>query len=236
MVALIPFRKGSKRVLEKSVRQFDRNGEKKPLFVHTVKQAVDCSELFEAVIIASDYSSSFIFNVLVQYDLEQVYIHTRQDVADSQPASDYIKDIIKTYKYDSKQDVCLLQPTCPLRSYLDIYEAVNRYYEFKARNKTLVSISDVGLDKKFYTRDEDSISAVVAGTGLAIDEKNIKTERVYKRNSSIYIFNVGHFNEHNTIFEQHPSHYLMPMHRSIDIDTEEDFKMAEYVSKFGDRL
>jgi CMP-N-acetylneuraminic acid synthetase len=230
MIALIPFRSGSERVPDKSIRIFDRNGVKKPLFLHTVRLAVECFELFDAIIITTDYSLGLLHS-LSYNTVSQCQVVVRDKVSSDQPASEYIKDVLDSGKSSDEQDVCLLQITCPLRAKADIYQAADIYYMNKDKCKTLVSVTEVDSIKKFYMPFGNTVSSLYQGGVLSCDESDGSGDKLYRRNSSIYIFNVVYFRENNSIFSPKPSYYEMPAHRSVDINTEEDFKMAEALSK-----
>jgi CMP-N-acetylneuraminic acid synthetase len=233
MIALIPFRKGSKRVPEKNIKMFNRNGAARTLFMHTVLQALKCGNIFESVVVSTDYSLAFLFSI-DEYVMDKCVIHVRNEVADDQPASHYIKEFIDSQKFGNASDICLLQPTCPLRSHIDIYGAVDKYYTQKDEKPTLVSVTKVGPNKKLYVNGITGFGSISSDNILACDEEGKKAEEIYVRNSSIYIFNVGYFRKNNTIFDNKPNYYQMPVSRSIDINTEEDFKMAEALSKVCD--
>ena len=54
---------------------------------------------------------------------------------------------------------------------------------------------------------------------------------VYDMNASIYIWRRQSLLKKNTLFSKKTSLYLMPEARSIDIDSNLDFKLVEYLLK-----
>lgn len=223
MIALIPFRKGSKRVKDKNIRTF--NG--KPLFMYTFDIADDAqdADIFSRTILATDYPKGLIENYILGF----CEVFERDPVGDAEPASKYILEVIKKYELQDKEDICLLQPTCPLRSALDVIMAVKQYEEFKDISKTLVSVTEVNPIVKLYEPYYDRIVSLVNNDNLTCETHTKKN--IYTRNSSIYIFNVGFFKETGVIFEKEPNYYVMPWYRSVDIDSYEDFDFAEKLAK-----
>ena len=63
---------------------------------------------------------------------------------------------------------------------------------------------------------------------LEIDHKN----EIYKYNASIYIASAKFIKSNNTIFSNPQSFYLMDDYK-VDIDTEEDLKIAEAIMKLN---
>jgi len=57
--------------------------------------------------------------------------------------------------------------------------------------------------------------------------------KVYEMNASIYIYEKNFLLQTNTIHSDNTIVYIMPLERSIDIDSEIDFYFIEYLIKKG---
>lgn len=228
MICLIPFRKGSKRVPHKNIKLF--NGVS--LFNETLNKAMQVNH-FTKRILATDYSYGLIKEYLKFNYSSSVSFYIRSESNVTEPAVKYIDDVINEYKVRDEEDICLLQPTCPLRSVTDIYNAVDLYLKNRHKYKTLVSVQAISPAVKLYSVDSSNV-----GTNLYLgdDNKGLIAEghklknMLYMRNSSIYIFNVGYFKKNRTIFDTESMVYEMPWYRSVDINTHEDFEFAQKLS------
>lgn len=64
-----------------------------------------------------------------------------------------------------------------------------------------------------------------------IDQENMKqrqhNDKFYRLNGAIYIINTIRFFEDRYFYQAGSFAYIMPQNRSVDIDTEIDFKLAE---------
>ncbi|GAH56152.1 unnamed protein product, partial [marine sediment metagenome] len=123
------------------------------------------------------------------------------------------------------------QPTSPLRSSGDIKAAINLYLE-NADCESLVSVAEC----------EHPISwAMNIKNGYLIpffDEKYLKERRqehltTYVPNGAIYVISLESLYKNQNFYSDKTLAYIMPVERSIDIDTEYDFMIAEFLIKKG---
>jgi len=99
--------------------------------------------------------------------------------------------------------ICLLQPTSPLRTAEDI-------------NRAVELISGHSLVSGYYMRIKSD----------DVDHKTIKNH--FQRNGAIFLFD-RHMVMKGKLWDENTVKMIMPKQRSIDIDTEEDFYIAECV-------
>jgi len=200
IVGLIPARRGSKRVHNKAMRIV--NG--KPLLYWTMK-AVEESRL-ERCYLTTDYDEETPgFRELIDQFPKTKYIKRPDELCqDASPASTYIDHFLGIPGMDTYSDICLLQPTCPLRRSDDINKAIKLY---KQGSDSLISGYRIF---KNYLYDEEI--KTIYGTKLD------KSKYVFTRNSAIYIFSTQYFKTYGTIFSPNPVLYEMDMPDSIDID------------------
>ena len=224
MKALIPFRKGSERIKNKCVRKIMGI----PLYEYTLDRAI---QVLTDVIVATDYSvSDLIENGSGIVAMRNVSIYKREEVNSLQPATELFLELFNKGVLLESDDVCLLQPTCPIRLISDLENAIHIFEANRDAANTLVSVQEIDTLNKIYTKSEEGVfNSLTGNTGY----DRFKSHKVYARNSSIYIFKMSFFLEKNSIFEQQPLVYVMPKERSIDIDVESDFIMVERLIKGG---
>ncbi len=132
-----------------------------------------------------------------------------------------LKELGKVYNY-----FVLLQPTSPLRKASDIKNAADLLIENKL--DSVVSVCEAEHSLSIYNTLGDSLSLE------GFINKNSATRRqddkkYYRINGSIYISNVKKYLSERDFYGKKSKAYIMSRESSIDIDTELDFKIAEYI-------
>ena len=222
-ICVVPARKGSKGISGKNLKLF--NG--KPLLYWTLKVAKE-SNLFEKIIVTSDWCEVKKFVKKLNWKNVEFIKRPEEISRDNSSAVEYVDHCLSTLDPGVNFDVFLLQPTSPLRTKNDL---VVSYRIFKTQNaKSLVSVVKVPHNflpssLMVLTNENQTIRHVVKEP---IFDRHNKTSDYFARNgASIYIFDAKFFFETGTIIQNPSAFYEMPMTRSIDIDTIEEFEIAE---------
>lgn len=219
-------RQGSKRVKNKNIREIAG----KPLIAHTIETAKEWGKA-DKIIVSTD--SEEIAEISSTYGAEVPFLRPKNLSSDTAPKLPVIKHAVK-YLQDVQGEefdlVVDLDPTSPLRTIEDIENAYNIILNKKSINLFSVTsarknpyFNMVELNKQDYAH-------------LCKESKNPvyrmqDTPLVYEMNASIYIYWVKNlFNIENVITESSLI-YEMPPERSVDIDSEIDFKLVELIMK-----
>ena len=120
----------------------------------------------------------------------------------------------------------LLQPTSPLRKYEDIKKA---YELFKEKDAiAVVSVCEMEHSPLWSNTlpENNSLSGFLRADS---NKQRQKLETFYRINGAIYMADVKAFLENTNLYREDCYAYKMPAERSIDIDTELDFKIAETI-------
>ena len=219
-------RGGSKGVKNKNIKEL--NG--KPLIAYTIEQA-KASGLFEHIVISTD--SDDIANVAKQYGAEVFFKRSEEMASDTAGKLDVIKDAFeRSEKYYNKTFDYLidLDATAPLRSVEDI---INSFKQFKENNNdNLITAMPSRRSPYFNLVEQDKDGKVYLSKKL--DSAVVRRQdapKSYDMNASIYIWKRDIILNENSIFLEKTGLYVMPEERSIDIDTEFDFKFVEFLMK-----
>ena len=219
-------RGGSKGVKNKNIKEL--NG--KPLIAYTIEQAKD-SNLFEHIVISTD--SDDIANIAKIYGAEVFFKRSSEMATDTAGKLDVIRDAFKRSEeyYNRTFDYLIdLDATAPLRSVEDIIDSFNQFKE--NNNDNLITAMPSRRSPYFNLVEQDENGKVYLSKKL--DNKIIRRQdapKSYDMNASIYIWKRDIILNENSIFLDRTGLFVMPEERSIDIDTELDYKFVEFLLK-----
>ena len=230
-LCIIPARGGSKRLLGKNVKVLGD----KPLIYHTIDTSLG---LFDKVIVTSDSE-----NILqVVRDGYKNYSYENNTVLEiskrpKELATDKSK-VIDTVVYYQEQyinklfdQIWLFLPTCPLRNKKDVISAQNLLSE---NIDSVISITDydfppsLGLLKGAggYLVSYDQSDPWRKGNSRSQDHPVVN-----RPNGAIYGSWAKSFKSNRNFYKGKVLGSYMDRERSIDIDTELDFQLAELIYK-----
>ncbi len=219
-------RGGSKGVKNKNIKELHG----KPLIAYTIEQA-KASGLFEHIVISTD--SDDIANVAKQYGAEVFFKRSSEMASDTAGKLDVIKDAFKRSEeyYNRTFDYLIdLDATAPLRMTEDIIDSFTQFKEND--NDNLITAMPSRRSPYFNLVEQDENGKVYLSKKL--DNKIIRRQdapKSYDMNASIYIWKRDIILNENSIFLEKTGLYVMPEERSIDIDTEFDFKFVDFLMK-----
>ncbi len=221
ILAIIPARSGSKGLRHKNIKLLND----KPLIAYTIEAAIE-SDIFTDIVVSTD--SEEYASISKRYGASIPFLRPDELASDIASSADMIvytiqrlKELGKVYDY-----FVLLQPTSPLRKASDIKNAVDLLIENKL--DSVVSVCEAEHSLSIYNTLGDSLSLE------GFINKNSATRRqddkkYYRINGSIYISNVKKYLSERDFYGKKSKAYIMSRESSIDIDTELDFKIAEYI-------
>lgn len=218
-------RGGSKGVPNKNLREL--NG--KPLMAYTIEQALE-SGLFKHVVVSTD--SEHIAETARQFGAEAWFLRPAELATDEAPKLPVIRHALmeaEKYYAESFDVVVDLDATSPLR----LVEDITRAYElFNAENADIL-ITACEARKNPYFNMVERVNGRIQKVKQLYPQpvRRQDAPKVYDMNASIYIWKRDVLLNHDTLFMDKTSLYVMPEDRSIDIDTELDWMFVEYIFK-----
>ena len=215
ILAIIPARGGSKGLPNKNILKVMN----KPLIAWTIEESLK-SKYIDNVVVSTDDQN--IANISKKYDIEKIILRPSHLATDSASTAAVLKYEINLIKKNFDL-LILLQPTSPLRTVKDIDNAIEMIDGHNT--SSLVSVSEnkhpiewiVELNKKNMIKN----SSILNSLKIRQDSSNF-----YRLNGGIYISYVKEFLKNNSFFTNNTLAFIMPEHRSIDIDDKHDFKIA----------
>lgn len=221
ILAIILARGGSKGVPRKNIRIISG----KPLIFYSINAASKSKYVNEPVISTEDSEIESICN---KYGSEVI----KRPEALAKDYSSTIEVILHALDYLEKKEspdiLVLLQPTSPLRTSIDIDNAIDIFINNDC--DSVISVSE--LDHSPYWSLKLQNSYLIPSFGKEYFEKRRQDlPTLYSPNGAIFISTPEYLRKHETFYSEKSLPYIMPPERSIDIDTELDFKLAELILK-----
>jgi len=223
---LIPARGGSKGVPDKNIKEMLGT----PLISYTINAAQEVASPLDCVCVSTD--SVKIKSVVESRGLEIPFLRPLELATDSATtesvifhAIDYFKD--KNEVYDV---VVLLQPTSPLRNSKHIKEALESF--FQSDVDMVVSVKET-KSNPYYILFEENEEGFLFKSKQGNFTRRQDCPKVYELNGAVYIFSIEKFLKNGFAGLVNRKKYLMDEMSSVDIDTELDWFVCEYILKKG---
>ena len=223
ILAIIPARGGSKGIPRKNVRLLCG----KPLIAYTIEAALS-SKLVNRVVVSTEDKE--IAEVSKKYGAEVISRPTElaQDDTPSFPVFQHAIRYLEEVKDYHPEIIVVLQPTSPLRIVDDIDGAIEGFLE--AKYDSIVSVCEVEHPPHWmYTLAGNRLKPVIKG-GENVTRRQ-DAPKVYRLNGAVYVSSRDTTMKENRVLGRDTGAYIMPLERSVDIDTELDFKLAELLMR-----
>ena len=217
IVGIIPARGGSKGIPKKNIKSL--NG--KPLICYTIEEALKSKYIDKLIVSTDDKGIAKISEICGAEVLERPI----EFALDDTPTIDVIFHAIDAMKDDLVPDIIvLLQPTSPLRNGDDIDAALEMF--MKTDCDSVISMCEVKHSPYWCFRyEDDKLNPLFGDEYLKMRRQDLPV--VYRPNGAIFISSIANLYRNNSFYCDKIVPYIMPPERSIDIDEEIDFKLAE---------
>lgn len=222
-IAIIPARGGSKRLPNKNIKFLAG----KPLIAWTIEAALQYDG-FDLVIVSTD--SQKIAEIAVNSGAFVPYLRPAELANDNSTTNDVIKHMVDWVEqhFEEVSLVTILQPTSPLRDAEDIRRALI-FFE-KNHAEAVVSVCELDHPIQYCNSLPENLSM----NGFLPEVSNQRSQDLktfYRINGAIYIFKRKFVGNLKDIYSDGSFAYVMDKRKSIDIDDEYDFGMAEHFKR-----
>ena len=224
-LAAICARGGSKGVKGKNLRKLAG----KPLIAHTIEQAKE-SALFAAVAVSSD--STAILEAARELGADHTVERPPALATDTAPKVPVIRHCAETVEAETGmtfETIVDLDITAPLRSTEDIQGVIGLLEESGAAN--VVSATPARRSPYFNLVELDDNGRVHLSKPPAKKvSRRQDSPECFDLNASVYAWSrKALFSNNDTVLGDDTRIYVMAEERSIDIDTEMDFRFVEFL-------
>jgi CMP-N,N'-diacetyllegionaminic acid synthase len=229
-VAIIPARSGSKGLKDKNIKIL--NG--KPLIAYTIEAAKE-SGIFDEIMVSTD--SKIYAEIAKQYGAAVPFMRSAELADDTTSSWDVVRNVLKNYTELGKEfdTVTLLQPTSPLRTAKDI---INGHCILNKKNaNSVIAVCEMDHSPLWSGTLPEDKSMVDFINPEILNKPRQSLTKYYRINGAVYIIKTKYFLETESIYAENSFALIMDKDKSIDIDNDIDFILAEvllnkYVKKF----
>jgi len=200
------------------------------MIVHTIEQAKE-SKLFEHIIISTD--SDKIVEIAVDNGAEVFFKRNKEMASDTAGKLDVIKDAFRRSEKHFNQIfeyLIDLDATAPLRNTNDILESFKQFKD--ADNDNLITAMPSRRSPYFNLVELNAEGNVMLSKRLqSTIARRQDAPKSFDMNASIYIWKREALLNNDSLFLNKTGLFIMPEDRSIDVDSELDFKIVEWLMK-----
>lgn len=223
VLGVIPARGGSKRLPRKNIKLL--NG--KPMLAYTIEAAQAAKTLTHFLVSSEDKE---IINIARDYGAPIPFIRPPELAGDKVRNIETVKHAMQFMEKERNivyDILVLLQPTCPFRSPFHIDDAVNKLWDSNQQSAVSVKGPFIKRDPILKKINKNGLLEPYC-EGLPSDHN----ESFYLYNASIYAVNRDYFLKENKLISNMQIPIIMDYKHSIDVDTEEEFIIAEFFLKY----
>ena len=219
LVAVVPARGNSKRVPGKNIRLL--NG--RPAIQYTIEAALD-SMLFERVVVSTDNEE--IASIAKASGAEVPFIRDASLADDFTPVSDVTLDVINRIDAaKSFRAVCQLMANCPLRNAQDIRNSYKQFTESGADAQ--LSVTEYGWLNPWWAMRMNEAHTLTHLLPEALGKRSQDLPPVFCPTGAIWWAKCDALRRQGSFHTADKTGWLIPWYRAVDIDSEDDWKMAE---------
>jgi len=219
-LAVIPARGGSKRVPRKNIRILGG----RPAIAYTIDAALR-SSLFDRVVVSTDDEE--VASIARQHGAEVPFVRPPALADDITPVSLVTLHALEQLDPVSKQYACVAQlmPNCPLRTVRDVENSYRQFIESNADAQ--ISVTRFGWLNPWWavTLDDHRKVAPVFKEQMSIRSQDLPD--VFCPTGAIWWAKSEVLRQLKTFYAAGCTGWEIAWQRAVDIDTEEDWQLAE---------
>lgn len=222
-LVIIPARGGSKGIPRKNIKIFDG----KPLIYYTI----DCARAIcpdEDICVSTDDAE--IISVVEQYGLKVPFVRPVELATDTAGTYEVLIHALDFYEKHGKhyEVVVLLQNTSPFRTPQQVREALALYREDL---DMVVSVKECAANPYYcvFEENQNGFLHICKGDGNIFRRQD--APKVYEYNGAIYVMNAEVLRTTHMHKMQKRVKFVMDELSSFDLDTMNDWMIAEMIKK-----
>ena len=217
-IAIIPARGGSKRIPRKNIKNFLG----KPIMAYSIETALK-SGLFDEVMVSTDDEE--IAETAQKYGAKVPFFRSKKNADDYAILADVIEETLTNYQKEKKHfdNFCCLLPTAPLLTTQQLHQAYDEMIINKYDSVFPVIKYTFPIQRAVKFKNNKIVM-------FQPEHKNTRSqdlEPAYHDAGMFYWGNSKVFMQKKTLWTDNSSAIIIPEIIAQDIDTPEDWKLAE---------
>jgi CMP-N,N'-diacetyllegionaminic acid synthase len=223
VLAIIPARAGSKRIPNKNIKYFLGQ----PLIIYTIKQALEASYINRVIV---DTDSDEIATIAIENGAEVPFLRPAKLAQDESQVVNNIIHTLNKLKEDENYDpthVVLLQTTSPLRTVVDI----DKCWELTNSSNASTVLTVCPTHPRLYHLSKEN--DIILINGSEADSTNIQhwAHGYILNGCFVYIIKAKALLQERRVITKKTKAVVCDKWRSVDLDTPEDWVLAELLYK-----
>lgn len=226
LLAIIPARGGSKRLPRKNARLLGS----RPLIAWSINTALTAGVFCDVLLTTDDDELAEIGRTAGAF---VPWLRPAELASDTASTGDVLKHALDWYEVERSQvdGVVLFQPTCPFRRAESVRGALQRFLDQPCADdrRTVVSVSPSSVPPEWCFRMDATSGALQPVLGWTeLGKRSQDLQPAVQLNGSIYIASSATIRAGLPLVGPGSLAFLMSgSEESVDIDTEDDWRMAE---------
>ena len=215
-IAIITARGGSKRIPKKNIKDFMG----KPMLAYAIEAAKE-SNLFDTIMVSTD--SDEIAKVAIEYGAEVPFMRSDRTSSDTATTFDALDEVIKEYKKIGKEyeTLCCIYPCVPFLKAKTLEEA----YQKMQNHDAVIPVCKYPVPIEWAMKIENDL--LIPNDREAQNMRSQDIETKYFDVGMFYFCKVNSLYEHNSLTPDNLTAYIIDELECQDIDTMDDWRMAE---------
>jgi pseudaminic acid cytidylyltransferase len=228
-VAIITARGGSKRIPRKNIKLFLDY----PIIKYSIEAAI-ASNCFEEVMVSTDDQE--IAEIAKKYGANVPFVRSVQMSNDYAPTADVIQEVLNEYEKRNMvfDFFCCIYPTAPFITAKKLREAIQLLKDKEA--DSVVPVVRFGYPIQRAFKIVDNQLQMICPENLNMRSQDLMP--AYHDAGQFYVMKTASFNEQKKLFARNTAPLIVPETEVQDIDTLEDWHIAEMkykilIEKYG---
>ncbi|HIJ99102.1 TPA: acylneuraminate cytidylyltransferase family protein [archaeon] len=225
IVSIICARGGSKGVPKKNIKLLAG----KPLIAYTIEQSLACKKVYRTIVSTDNVEIAKVAN---DYGAEVPFMRPKELATDNiskipalQHAINFIEDG-EGRKFDIIVD---MDPTSPFREVSDIEKCISTLK--KKNTDSVVTVYESHHNPYFNMLEPKAGYLALAKKSKKVVKRRQDAPKVYQMNACVFVSWRDILMKRGTYFTNKMRGVLMPIERSLMIDTEYEFKIADFLMR-----
>lgn len=225
-IAVIPARGGSKRIAKKNLKPM----EGKPLIAYSIEAARQ-SGVFERIVVSTDCPE--IAEIAQRFGAQVPFLRDASIADDITPVSAATVDVLLRLDPTGEKyaHVCQLMPNCLLRTASDIADSYRQFVDTGAESQ--LSVVRYGWQNPWWAMRRDEAFRLDPVFKEFITMRSQDLPELFCPTGAVWWARADALRRERTYHVATRTGWEIPWQRGVDIDTDDDWAMAEVLFRLG---